>query len=583
MKSLKLTLSFILLFSILWPAVVTQAKDSVKVGKITAVSGKSEVKKSGGTKKFNAFKGMAITQGDTIITGTDGQISLDLDANKEVTIGANTTLTISQLVESAKALGGKTSLKLQNGQVLIKVKKKLDGDSRFEIETPTAIMGVMGTEFFVSVNSQGNVVLNAGGGISGDYLGVLEGTVHVIPSNDPTLIERMITASQQLIMENQQWTQGQLSLNALPQFALEQHLKYLNEEEILEFESVKKKIEQLLEQIKATMPVHSSPPIPTIPPQINYDLSSSAPLDMTRPTPPTRPTSTATPTPTPEPTATPTPEPTATPTPEPTATPTPEPTATPTPEPTATPTPEPTATPTETPNPLGAPEIDQQEFREHIYDYLVRDNEIVLPFTVSLDFNIADDSNPNAARDGVSVTLNQSEDTLDLGEVYIRENKLHIQLRESLPYKSFVQIKVKGGLLKNTLSGGQVQEEVQQIADGGFYFKGEITPSYFNHTGPIGEDEAPEFIIHSLGYDVGEIRYHYEYDLGDPFPLEDTDYVLDRNDENTFVLKLTPAFLNRLTPEPYIVIIPLVRVEDTENGPVEVIIDNLQIRLSLLF
>ncbi|OME68795.1 hypothetical protein BSK65_15955 [Paenibacillus odorifer] len=563
MRSLKLTLSFMLLFSILWPAVVTEAKDSVKVGKITAVSGKSEVKKSGGTKKFNAFKGMAITQGDTIITGNDGQISLDLDANKEVTIGASTTLTISQLVESAKALGGKTSLKLQNGQVLIKVKKKLDGDSRFEIETPTAIMGVMGTEFFVSVNSQGNVVLNNGIGNNGDYLGVLEGTVHVVSTIDPTLIERMITASQQLIMENQQWIESQLSLNALPQFALEQHLKYLNEEEVLEFESAKKKIEQLLEQIKAAIPVHSSPPIPTIPPQINYDLSSSVPLDMTRPTPPTRPT--------------------PTPTPEPTSTPTPEPTATPTLEPTPTPTPSPVPTPEPTPNPLGAPELDQQEFREHIYDYLVRDNEIVLPFTAPLFFNIADDSNPNAARDGVSVTLNQSEDKLDLGEVYIRENKLHIQLRESLPYSSFVQIKVNGGLLKNALSGGEVQEEDQLIADGGFTYKGMITPSYFNHTGPIGEGEAPEFIIHSLGYDVGEIRYHYEYSEGDPSPLEDTDYVLDRNGENTFVLKLTPEFLNGLFPEPYIVTIPLVRIEDTENGPVEVVVDNLQIRLSLLF
>ncbi|OMD92245.1 hypothetical protein BSK49_02840 [Paenibacillus odorifer] len=581
MKSLKLTLAFVLLFSILWPAVVTEAKDSVKVGKITAVSGKSEVKKSGGTKKFNAFKGMAITQGDTIITGSDGQISLDLDANKEVTIGANTTLTISQLVESAKALGGKTSLKLQNGQVLIKVKKKLEGDSRFEIETPTAIMGVMGTEFFVSVNSQGNVVLNGGAGINGDYLGVLEGTVHVVSPVDATL-SQLIGASQQLIIENQQWIQGHLSLNVLPQFALEQHLEYLNEEGKLT-EAIKDQFDRLFEQIKATMPVH--PPIPSIPPKINYDLSSRAPLDITKPTPPTRPTptpeptSTPKPTPTPEPTATPTPEPTATPTPEPTATPTPEPTATPTPE--QTPTPEPTATPT--PNPLDAPELNQQEFREHIYDYLVRNNEIALPFTAPLAFNIADDSNPNAARDGVSVTLNQSADKLDLGEVYIRENELIIQLRGSLPYKSFVQIKVNGGLLKNALTGGQVQEEDQQIADGGFYFEGEITPSYFNHTGPIGEDEAPEFIIHSLGYDVGEIRYRYEYDLGDPLPLEDTDYVLDRNDENTFVLKLTPEFLNRLTPEPYNVIIPLVRIEDTEDGPVQVIVDTLKISLSLLF
>ncbi|WP_313636512.1 FecR domain-containing protein [Paenibacillus sp.] len=338
MKSLKLTLSFILLFSILWPAVVTEAKDSVKVGKITAVSGKSEVKKSGGTKKFNAFKGMAITQGDTIITGTDGQISLDLDANKEVTIGAGTTLTISQLVESAKALGGKTSLKLQNGQVMIKVKKKLDGDSRFEIETPTAIMGVMGTEFFVSVNpSQGNV-LNGGVGNNGSYLAVLEGTVHVVPSIDSTLIERMITAPQQLIMENQQWVTERLSLDVLPQFALEQHLKYLNEEGKLT-EAVNNQIERLIQQIKDAMVGHPVISMPTFPPQINYDLSSSIPLDLSKSTP--EPTATPTPTPMPEPTATPTP--------------------TPDPTPTLTPTPE----PIETPNPLGAPEIDQQEFRGH--------------------------------------------------------------------------------------------------------------------------------------------------------------------------------------------------------------------------
>lgn len=576
MKSLKLTLSFMLLFSILWPAVVIEAKDSVKVGKITAVSGKSEVRKSGGTKKFNAFKGMAITQGDTIITGTDGQISLDLDANKEVTIGASTTLTISQLVESAKALGGKTSLKLQNGQVLIKVKKKLDGDSRFEIETPTAIMGVMGTEFFVSVNSQGNVVLNAGGGIKGDYLGVLEGTVHVVSSTNPTLIERMITASQQLIMENEQWTQEQLSLNALPKFALEQHLKYLNEEKYtLEFESVKKKIEQLIQQIKATMSVHSSPPIPTIPPKINYDLSSWAPLDITKPTPPSRPE------PTPELTPTPTPTPEPEPTPEPTATPTLEPTPTPAPEPTATPTPMPTPSPEPTPNPLGAPEIDQQEFREHIYDYLVSDTELALPFTAPLAFNIADDSNPNAARDGVSVTLNQSEDKLNLGEVYIRENKLIIQLRESLPYSSFVQIKINGGLLKNARPQGEVQEEDQQIADGGFYFEGQITPSYFNHTGPIGEAEAPEFIIHSLGYDVGEIGYWPEFYEGAPIPLEGFEYTLDRNDENTAVLKLSPEFLNAKGTESYIVIIPLVRFEETEEGYMQVVIDHLRLYVNM--
>ncbi|WP_339317898.1 FecR domain-containing protein [Paenibacillus sp. FSL R10-2734] len=575
MKSLKLTLSFILLFSILWPAIVTEAKDSVKVGKITAVSGKSEVKKSGGTKKFNAFKGMAITQGDTIITGTDGQVSLDLDANKEVTIGANTTLTISQLVESAKALGGKTSLKLQNGQVLIKVKKKLDGDSRFEIETPTAIMGVMGTEFFVSVNPSQDNPAQAGVLGNNGYLGVLEGTVHVVSSINSMADELMIGASQQLTMMNEQWATQGLSLEVLPLFVLEQHFKYLQEEK--KFNEAEN-LERIMQQKKDAMAaaLNGVKPTPTPTSQIIYsETTSSNSGIVVVPTPP--------PTTTPEPPAPPTP----TPTPEPTATPTPEPTVapSPTPEPTAspTPTPEPTASPIPTPNPLGAPEIDQQEFREHIYDYLVSDTEIVLPFTAPIAFNIADDPNPDAARDGVSVTLNQSEDKLDLGEVYIRENKLIIQLFESLPYSSLVQIKVNGGLLKNAETEGKVQEEDQQIADGGFTYEGLITPGYFNHTGPdpIGEDEAPEFIIHSLGYEVGEIRYRYEY-VGEPIPLRNTDYILNRNDENTYTLKLSPEFLNALIPEPYIVTIPLVRIEDTENGPVEVI-DNLQIRLSLLF
>lgn len=96
-------------------------------------------------------------------------------------------------------------------------------------------------------------------------------------------------------------------------------MKYLEEEGKLT-EAIKDQFNRLFEQIKATMPVYSIPSITSIPSQINYDLSSRALLDITKPTPPTKPT--------------------------------------------ATPTPEPTATPT--PNPLGAPELDQQEFREHI-------------------------------------------------------------------------------------------------------------------------------------------------------------------------------------------------------------------------
>ncbi|WP_440961182.1 FecR domain-containing protein [Paenibacillus nitricinens] len=571
-KSLKLTLSFMLIFSILWPAVVTEAKDSVKVGKITAVSGKSEVKKSGGTKKFNAFKGMAITQGDTIITGSDGQVNLDLDANKEVTIGAGTTLTISQLVESAKALGGKTSLKLQNGQVLIKVKKKLDGDSRFEIETPTAIMGVMGTEFFVSVNpNQGNPALIGGLGNNG-YLGVLEGTVRVASPLNPNANAFSITASQQLLMNGQQWNREPLSLEGLPPFALEQHMKYLQEEQKLT-EVMKNQLERLIQQKKDAMAALK--PTPTPAPQIIYPVSPSAsPGKGVVPT--------SAPTLTPEPTASPTPEPTASPTP------TPEPTAspTPTPEPTASPTPMPepaeTPVPTETPAPISVPELDQQEFRDHIYDYLIRDNKIVVPFTAPLAFNIADDSNPNEIRNMVKVMLGESESMFEIGEVIIEENKLVLYLMDRISYGSVVQIKVSGGLLKNALSG-EVQEEDQQLFNEGFYFEGQVAPSHFNYTEVVGEGDAPEFTIHSLGYDTGQIGYRPGLSGGELHPLESKDYTLVRNDENTFVLKLLPEFLNAMGSEPYIVIIPIVKNIVADEGSMQIVIDELRLYVNMQF
>lgn len=209
MKSIKVILSIVLVAVLALPNIVS-AKDTVKVGKITAASGKSQVKKSGGEKKFTAFKGMALTQGDTVITGKDGKVNMDLDSDKEVIIGPGTTLIISQLVQSAKAAEGKTSLSLAGGKVMIKIKKKLKGESRFEVKTPTAIMGVMGTEFIVGYEA------------SRTYVGVLEGKVSVAKGN--RIITHIVSPQEQLILTPDGRGQvGKLVLADLPLFALERY------------------------------------------------------------------------------------------------------------------------------------------------------------------------------------------------------------------------------------------------------------------------------------------------------------------------------------------------------------------------
>jgi len=230
MKTLKLVFVTLLVMAIIMPTSVF-AKDTEKAGKITAVSGKAEVKKSGGSKKFNAFKGMAITKGDTILTGSDGKVTMDLDSDKEVTIGTDTTLVVSELVKSAKALGGKTSLSLLKGKVLVTIKKKLDGDSRFEIETPTAIMGVMGTQFTVTYENNES------------YVGVFEGAVKT--KHGPGLTdETTVNPNEQLpLNKDGAGVKGKLNYLDLPLVGLEHYLLLLQKDA--------KADKALIEQVKA--------------------------------------------------------------------------------------------------------------------------------------------------------------------------------------------------------------------------------------------------------------------------------------------------------------------------------------------
>jgi len=284
MRALKLCVAVLLAFVLAVPAVIA-AKDTDKVGKITSVSGTVEVKKSGGSKKFKAFNGMAIAQGDTIITGKKSKATMDLDSDKEVTIGASTTLTISQLVKSASAMGGKTKLTLKDGDVVIKVKKKLEGDSRFEIQTPTAIMGVMGTEFAVSANGQQT------------YLGVLEGIVRLTDNNGD---EYQVKPDEQLFADaGGAGDIEALQLDDLPLVALELYLEALqnNNGDAALINRVKDLIEKKLAEAESEEGASSPIERQTIIYADENAGGGSAP----------QPTPTATPAPTPEPTPDPAP------------------------------------------------------------------------------------------------------------------------------------------------------------------------------------------------------------------------------------------------------------------------------------
>ncbi len=261
------------------------AKDNVKIAKVIESSGDVQVKKGGGEKKFNVFKNMGLTQGDTIITGRNGKTTIELDKDKEVAIGPDTQLVISELVSSIKAESGKTSLNLLGGKVMVNVKEKLKGDSKFEIKTPTSVMGVRGTNFYVGVNPV----------TGGTYLAVFSGVVEAGNLNNRPGAggTSFVYPSQQISFDGSSIDESQipepLDLENLDSFGLEelsdgieQYPDQLQAELIRELERIRALAEQkrqeeekrrlqqeqqLLELLKARQGrVNHTPPAPPAPP-----------------------------------------------------------------------------------------------------------------------------------------------------------------------------------------------------------------------------------------------------------------------------------------------------------------------------
>jgi hypothetical protein len=482
-KTLKLLLASLLVMALVFPTVAL-AKDTAKAGKITSVSGPAEVKKSGGSKKFKAFKGMAITQGDSIITGASGKIVMDLDSDKEVTIGSDTTLVVSELVKNAKALNGKTSLSLLKGKVVIKIKKKLEGDSRFEIETPTAIMGVMGTEFVVQYEDQQS------------YVAVFEGRVQTSFGGQ----QRFVDPDRQLLVDKER--QGEvepLDYRDLSLIGLEFYQEKLeqnpNTNQAL-LNAVKQLVVKKKAEAEAAAAAGNGAGTPTNSTIVYEDTTTNTSAPASTPTVPTPTIPSTGPTPTP-----------STPAGEPTPTPSTEPTEGPTTTPSTEPSEEPTATPVPVP-----PVLETDEFYENIDDYLISDQIFILPFSTELAWNDVNVTLPADAAAAVEVEVYnvqgkafQKIDVVD--EVSINPNnpsQLRVKLSEGILYGAKISFTVLANSLMNSETNDiqtESQVTVNSAEEKGFLFMLDTTAKSVSFK-QYGEESNKEVSFGNLGYEV---------------------------------------------------------------------------------
>ena len=126
----------------------TQVKDAAgAVARITFIKG--EVSALRGTEKVALDVGTVLQQGDKVLTGSEAQVELFLKGQGIVRLSENSELALSVLSE-----GNKTQLGLNSGTGAFFL-KKMDRSGDFKVQAPTAVAGVRGTTFLMSVPEAG--------------------------------------------------------------------------------------------------------------------------------------------------------------------------------------------------------------------------------------------------------------------------------------------------------------------------------------------------------------------------------------------------------------------------------------------
>ncbi len=118
-----------------------------EAGFIAAVEGTVEVQPAGSTTFALAAVDRELSVGDTLRTGPDSAVKVLLVDDTILTLGEETTFTIESLHTGPAATRETSVLKLLEGRVRTIVGEAFGGTTRVEVHTPTATVGVKGTDF----------------------------------------------------------------------------------------------------------------------------------------------------------------------------------------------------------------------------------------------------------------------------------------------------------------------------------------------------------------------------------------------------------------------------------------------------
>ncbi len=139
---------------------VGSAKEDL-LGHITYCSGDIQVKRAKQTIWAKAELNMPVYFGDTIRTGEDGEGAITYVDQSLLKIHSNTRITLNAFVSPVEK---KNSVLLFFGRIWGKVRRKVLQMKAFEVQTPTAVLGVRGTEFETASYEDGTTIVRVDSG-----------------------------------------------------------------------------------------------------------------------------------------------------------------------------------------------------------------------------------------------------------------------------------------------------------------------------------------------------------------------------------------------------------------------------------
>jgi hypothetical protein len=125
----------------------------LSIGNVFMIDGTAIVVHDNQNIGYQVFKGMLLFQKDTLYTNQPGRVLLNMQDGSQLTIGSQSQLTLNKINLMPQKKMRKSFISMKRGKARFNVRKLSQyKQTDYKVKTQTALIGVRGSDFFVTAN-----------------------------------------------------------------------------------------------------------------------------------------------------------------------------------------------------------------------------------------------------------------------------------------------------------------------------------------------------------------------------------------------------------------------------------------------